>query len=108
VTQSHLIKTLEDGFGEEVNNLREYTTPGTPRLKIVRPGDNFERIDSNLQIRCRVSVGMLLFLIKHSRPDLANVICELLKCMVGESTAVYNEMLRVVKLKLQREDDLKE
>jgi hypothetical protein len=31
--QPHLIKNLEDKFGEEVNNLSNYGTPGTPRFK---------------------------------------------------------------------------
>jgi hypothetical protein len=43
--QSHLIKTLEETFGGEVDNLSEYGTPGTPEFKIVRPGDDIERTD---------------------------------------------------------------
>jgi hypothetical protein len=73
-------------------------TPGTPQFKLVRPGDNIERIDSILQIRYRSIMGKFLFLIKHSRPDLANVVRELSKCMDGASTAAYKEMLRIVNL----------
>jgi hypothetical protein len=40
---------------------------------------------------------MLLFLIKYSRPDLANVVQELSKCMDAASHAAYKEMLRVMK-----------
>jgi hypothetical protein len=40
---------------------------------------------------------MLLFLIKYSRSDLANVVRELSECMDAASHAVYKEMLRVMK-----------
>jgi hypothetical protein len=83
----HLIKTLEEKFGEEFYNLSEYGTPGIPQFKIVRPGDDIERIDSNLQTRYISGVGMLLFLINHSRTDLAKVVRELSKCMDGASIA---------------------
>ena len=104
VMQPHLIKNLEDKFGEEVNNLSNYGTPGTPRFKIVRPNDDVEKIDSKLQARYRSGVGMLLFLIKYSRPDLANVVRELSKCMDGASHAAYKEMLRVMKFVLDTKE----
>jgi hypothetical protein len=43
---------------------------------------------------------MLLYLIKYSRPDLANVVRESTKCMDGANLAAYKEMLRVVKFVL--------
>jgi hypothetical protein len=58
VMQAHLIKNLEGKFGEEANNLNEYGTPGTLKFKIVRPGDNIERIDSNFQAKYRSGVGI--------------------------------------------------
>ena len=117
IMQPHLIKNLEEKFSNEVNNLSNYGTPGTPRFKIVRPSDDIERIDPELQARYRSGVGMLLFLIKYSRPDLANVVRELSKCMDGASHAAYKEMLRVMKfvldtkqycLKIQPKDEGKE
>jgi hypothetical protein len=51
----------------------------------------------DLQAGYRSGVGMLLFLIKDSRQDLANVVRELLKCMHAASHAAYMEMLRVMK-----------
>ena len=49
-------------------------------------------------------MGMLLFLIKYSRPDLANVVRELSKCMDGASHAAYKEMLRVMKFVLDTKE----
>ena len=40
---------------------------------------------------------MLLYLVKHSRPDIANAVRELSKCLSGPNEAAYKEMLRVIK-----------
>ena len=43
---------------------------------------------------------MILYLIKYSRPDLANVVRELSKCMDGASLAAHRERKRVNKFVL--------
>jgi hypothetical protein len=78
-------------------NFSNYGTPGTPHFKIIRPNENVDKIDPDLQARYRSGVGMLLSLIEYSRPDLANVVRELSKCMDAASHAAYKEMLRVMK-----------
>jgi hypothetical protein len=98
--QPHLLENLEQKFGEEVSKLQVYGTPGTPRFRIVRPKEDIEKIDDELQSKYRSGTGMLLYLIKHSRPDLANVVRELSKCMDGATLAAYKEMLRVIKFVL--------
>jgi hypothetical protein len=70
----------------------------------VRPTDKTEKIDGNQQSKYRSGVGMLLYLMKYSRPDLANVVRELSKCMYGANLAAYKEMLRVVKFVLDTKD----
>ena len=97
ILQPHLINNLQAKFGEEVVNKRAYRTPGTPRFKIVRPDDEADLIDMNLQSRYRSGVGMLLYLTKYSRPDLCNVVRELSKCMDKATMGTYLEMLRVIK-----------
>ena len=47
---------------------------------------------------------MLLFLIKHSRPDLCNAVRELTKCLDGPNEAAYKEMLRVIKYVMDTKD----
>jgi hypothetical protein len=44
----------------------------------------------------RSDVGILFYLIKHSRPDLLNVVFEISKCMDSASDAAYKEMIRVI------------
>jgi len=45
-------------------------------------------------------VGMLLYLVKYSRPDIANAVRELTKCMDVATPAAYKEILRPVKFVL--------
>jgi hypothetical protein len=97
IFQTHLIDNLHAKFGEEVEKKRGYKTPGTPRFKIVRPSDEDDTIDENLQSRYRSGVGMLLCLTKYSRPDLCNVVRELSKCMDKATIGTYLEMLQVIK-----------
>jgi hypothetical protein len=68
----HLLKGLEDKFGEEV--LSSYATPGTPRFKVVKSNDVVEIIKVDKQSRYLSGVGILLYLIKYSRTDIANIV----------------------------------
>jgi hypothetical protein len=54
-------------------NLSNHRTRGTPRFKIVRLVD---KIDSVMKWNYRSGVGILLYLIKYSRPDLTNFVRE--------------------------------
>jgi hypothetical protein len=49
-------------------------------------------------------MDMLLYLIKYSRPDLANVFRELSKFMDGANLDAYKELLRVAKFVLDTKD----
>jgi hypothetical protein len=59
-----------------------------------------EVIKADLQSRFRSGVGMLLYLINHSRPETANVIRELGKCINGATLAAYKKILRVIRFVL--------
>ena len=43
---------------------------------------------------------MLLFLVKHTRPDIANSVCELSKALGSPSPAAYKGLLRLLKFVL--------
>ena len=102
--QPHLIKKLEKKFGDLVKHLMEYKTPGTPQTGIVRPKEEDLLIGEHQQEMYRSGVGMLLYLVKHSRPDIANAVRELSKCMTGANAAAYEELLRVIKFVLDTRD----
>jgi hypothetical protein len=63
----------------------------------VRPTDELEVIKANLQSRLRSGVGMLLYSIKHSRLDIANVVRKLVKYMDDATLAAYKDILQVIR-----------
>ena len=95
--QPHMIKKLEKTFADEVSSLTIYKTPGTPGYTLIRPQNDEEKTTPELQTRYRSGTGMLLYLVKHSRPDISNAVRELTKVMDGATKAAYKEMLRLVK-----------
>ena len=97
IGQPHMVKKIEKTFGEEVSKLQRYTTPGTPGFKVKKPEDDSELISEDLQSRYRTGVGQLMFLIKHSRPDLMSAVRELTKVLGKANEAAYKEMLRCAK-----------
>ena len=97
--QPHMIKKIEKVFGEEVQGLQMYSTPGTPGVGLTKPKDGEATIGDEKQSRYRSGVGMLLYLLK-SRPDVSNSVRELTKCLTGANPAAYKEMLRVIKFVL--------
>ena len=65
---------------------------GTVRIK---EGDKY--LNKSKQFEYRSAVGMMLFLVKYSRPDIANPVRELSKVNNKANYAYYKQMLRAVK-----------
>jgi hypothetical protein len=59
--QPHLIGNLKKNFGEKVQNLQVYKTPGTPSTGLKRPDKDTPELSSELQTNYRSGVGMLLY-----------------------------------------------
>ena len=72
--QPHLISNLEKKFGDHVKDMHSYATPGSPNFGIVRPIESDINISQEHQKLYRSGNGMLLYLAKHSRPDIANAV----------------------------------
>ena len=100
--QPHLIKNLKTKFGKMVQGLTEYVTPGTPGQGIVRPDTDGELSEEDHALY-RSGVGMLLYLVKHSRPDIANVTRELSKVLDRPTQAAFKELKRAIKFVLDTE-----
>ena len=96
IGQPHLIKNLEEKFGEEATTKRLIKTPGTPRYVSVRT-EGEDLLEKQTQERYRSGVGMLLYLVKHSRPDVANAVRELSRTLDKPNPAQYKEMLRIIR-----------
>ena len=92
--QPHIVKSLEKKFGEMVKNIRSTTTPGTPGFIAIKT--DFGLLKPEEQTLYRSGVGMLLYLLKHSRPDLSNCTRELSKMMDGANEAQWKELLRII------------
>ena len=84
--QPTIIKSLEKQFGERVAKKKMTVTPGTPGF-IGGKVDDISKVDEKTQSIYRSGVGTLLYLTKHSRPDITNPVRELSQSMDGASMA---------------------
>ena len=100
----HLIANLDKKFGDKVKNMRVYKTPVTPGVHQVRELDESLGLSKEKRTEFRSGVGMLLYLVKHSRPDIANAVRELSKVLDCSTSHSFKEMLRVIKYVLDTKD----
>ena len=84
--QRTIIKSLEKQIGERVARKKMTITPRTPGL-IDGKVDDISKLDEKSQSMYRSGVGTLLYLTKHSSPDITNPVRELSMCMDGASMA---------------------
>ena len=82
-----MISNIKRKFGEQVKGLQKYLTPDTPGLNQTRKEKPELRVSAEKHAQYRLGVGMLLYLVKHSRPDIANCVRELSKVLDGPSEA---------------------
>ena len=109
--QPHLIAKLEKTFKDLVKDLTTYKTPGTPHQGILRiknepntPKIKESMIGKDNHKLYRSGVGMLLYLVKHSRPDIGNAVRELSKVLDNPTPAAFKEMKRVIKYVLDTKE----
>ena len=76
-------------------------TPGPPGF-IGGKVDDISKVDEKTESMYRSGVGTLLYLTKHSRPDITNPVRELSMSMDGASMAHVTEMYRVINSVLER------
>ena len=98
--QPHIIKKLERMYGKRVEKLQKYLTPGTPNKGVLKLKEGMEVVDEITHSEYRTGVGMLLYLLKASRPDLSNAVRELSKVLDSPSKLAVKEMYRVIKFVL--------
>ena len=75
----HLIKNIEKKFVECMQDVWSHKAQGMPKFLIVLPLVNNEKISAEYQQEYHLGVGMLMYLMKHSCPNVANVTRELSK-----------------------------
>ena len=101
--QPKLIKHLKETFPDIITMTKQYKTPAAPKSVVIRPLEEDTKINLLKQTEYRSGVGMLLYLVKHSRPDLSNAVRELTKVLDGATEAHWKAMVRVIKYVFQTE-----
>ena len=95
--QPSIIKSLEHKFGEKAIKGRLSLTPGTPRFTARRLEDPEDKVNQEDHEIYRSGVGTLLYLTKHSRPDICNPVRELSKTMDSPAPVHLKEMYKVIR-----------
>lgn len=101
--QPHLLRNLKSKFSEAVKNCKTVRTPGTPGFKSQKCATEAEKLKPSDQKLYRSGVGMLNYLVKHSRPDLASPVRELSKTMDAASEFQLKELFRIIHHTIQNE-----
>jgi len=94
--QSELVKKLNEEFKGELTKMKGHATPMGSRTHVVKPSKE-NAVGPEKLTRYQSGTGTLLYLVKHSRPDIANAVRELTRCMSIASEENYQQMLRVIK-----------
>ena len=104
IHQDSIIKTIKTYFGSEVNKMREYQTPGEPNSHVKSPVDQEKCLSKTQQNKYQSGVGSLMYLCKHSRPDLTKNVRDLSRCMKMADSENYKSLLRTIKYVLDTSD----
>ena len=94
VHQPHLVKSLMTKFGKSLGG-RNPKTPGTPGLvlrKVTDDDNESTKLDTVEHRKFQSGTGSLIYLLKHSRPELSNSIRELTKGMHKSGRHHMNEL----------------
>ena len=102
--QPSIIKSLEQKFGEKAMKERLSMTPGSPRFIARRLENKEDKVNAEDHETYRSGVGTLLYLTKHSRPDISNPVRELSKTMDAPAPAHLKEMYKLIRLVLSTKD----
>ena len=95
--QPSIIKTLEQKFRETAMKERLSLTPGSPKFTARRLENPEDKVSSEEPEVYRSGVGTLLYLTKHSRPDICNPVRELSKPMDAPAPEHLKEMYKVIR-----------
>ena len=91
-------------FGERAMKERLSLTPGTPRFTARRLENPEDKVSPKEHETYRSGVGTLLYLTKHSRPDICIPVRELSKTMDAPAPVHLNEMYKHIRFVLPTKD----
>ena len=102
--QPSIIESIEQKFGKRAMKERLSLTPGTPRFTARRLENHGDKVNTEDHEIYRSGVGTLLYLTKHSRPDICNSVRELSKTMDAPAPAHLKEMYKLIRFVLFTKD----
>ena len=102
--QPSIIKSLEQKFGKKAMKVKLSMTPGTPRFTARRLENEEDKVKALDHETYRSGVGTLLYLTKHSRPDIRILVRELSKTNDPPALAHLKEMCKLIKFVLSTKD----
>ena len=79
-------------------------TPGTPRFTVRRLVNKEDKVHAKDHETYRSGAGTLLYLTKHSRPDISNQVRDLSKIMDAPAPAHLKKMYKLIKFVLSTKD----
>ena len=103
IHQPKLLKHLKQEFSQYIHTTKVYVTPAGPKTMCMRPQEGDMLISPEEQTKFRSGVGMLLYLVKHSRPDISNAVRELSKVADGATPGHWKAMIRLIKYVMDTE-----
>jgi hypothetical protein len=105
IHQPKLLKHLKEVFGTLIKQTATlYKAPAGPKTVIMRPEKGDPLISIQDQTTYRSGVGMLLYLVKHSRPEISNAVRELSKVGDGATLSHWQALMRTIKYVIDTEN----
>ena len=95
IHQPHLLMKLKKKFELLINLSKKYTTPGTPSTHVMKSEE--EKLNEKEHALYQSGVGMLLYLVKHTQPDIVNAVQELSKVLDEPRKMAWKEFLQDTK-----------
>ena len=102
--QPSIIKSLEQTFGKRAMKERLSLTPGTSRFTTRRLENPEDKVSPEEHETYRSGVGTLLYLTKHTRPDIYNPVREFSKTMDAPAPVHLKEMYKLIRFVLSTKD----
>ena len=102
--QPSMVKRFEQRFGKRAMKERLSLTPGTPRFTGRRLENPEDKVNPKKHETYRSGVRTLLYLTKHSRPDICNPVRELSKTMDAPAPVHLKEMYKLIRFELSTKD----
>jgi rRNA processing protein Gar1 len=89
ICQQNMVNKIEKNVGDLVKLIGAVNRPGTSNYNLVQPKNDGDKISKEDQKIYGSGVRRLLYLVKHSRPDISNPVWELAKGMSGATPAAF-------------------